>query len=158
MTFRFLSLIVLLLQLSGQLAAQEAERGQAFETCTLIGCDSAAVVSIQLSAGGIPKYDLRLDVDDAKVSCTFPELSGDVAFGSGMPCGRVANITVHKISSGKIEALLVIHSRPSRITSSLLASGNILVERVYLPVYVEHSPNGSNCEPHCRFWRTTWMI
>ena len=88
MTFRFLESYRAAIAVVGAISLRKKQKsGQALETCTLIGCDSAAVVSIQLSAGGIPKYDLRLDVDDAKVSCAFPELSGDVAFGSGMPCG-----------------------------------------------------------------------
>jgi hypothetical protein len=158
MTYRFLSLAALLLQLSGQLAAQETEKPQTLKTCTLLSCISAAAISIQLSDGGTPKYDVTLDIDGTKVVCTLPELSAYIPFGTGASCGSTANMSVQEESPGKIEALLVIHSRPKRIAISLLASGKTVAERVFLPEYTEHSPNGPNCEPQCWSWRTTWMI
>src|SRR5450432_3149893 len=144
MTYRIVSFATLLLLFLGQLTAQEPEKGQALDTCTLLGCISSAAISIQLANGGTPKYDLKLDLDGQFVTCTLPELSGHLPFGVGASCGSTANINVREVSPGKVEALIVIHAMPKRIAISLLAAGHAVADRVFVPTYAEHSPNGPN--------------
>jgi hypothetical protein len=158
MNYLLLSLAALPALLSGQFLPQKAGEPQTLTTCTLLGCFSAAAISIQLADGGVPKFDLTLNTGGKPVTCSLPDQSGYLPFGQGKPCGRTATVTVREVSPGKVEALLVIRGTPKSIAISLATSGHAVAQRTFTPEYVEHSPNGPNCEPHCRFWRFDWLI
>ena len=158
MIYRSLVLTALLLLLSGRLSAQQAESAQHLKTCTLKGCISSATIRIQLSGGWLPKFSSRLKIDGAKVTCAIPVLPDHVPFGVVARCGNVAEINVQRESSGNVEVSLVIYGTPTRITVSLVSSAETVAERVFLPAYEDNSPNGPDCESHCKFWRTTWRI
>lgn len=144
--------------LLGHVTLQAAEEHQTLETCTLLGCTTAAAVSIQLANGGVPKFDLTLNIDGKSVTCSLPEQSGDLPFGMGAPCGDATTINVREVTPGKVEALLAIRGTPKCIAISLFTSGRAVAQRTFKPKYVKASPNGPNCEPHCWFWRTAWLV
>lgn len=147
--------------------------GRAEKTCTLLGCFSMVVLSIQHESRRAPRFDVRIEVDGKTLVCPAPALAEDAP-----RCGDgTADIEIHEIQNcetveysprelrqvcrgtGTYEERVRIYAAPEHVTVSLqLGTGKVVETRTLTPEYEMQYPNGKDCDPVCRFWKTTWIL
>jgi hypothetical protein len=140
------------------------------QTCTLIGCQDGASLTIRRQSGQLPRVDLTVLVDGRKIEC--PALQGNNAFAScdgqvfvtsrevldcrQMPAG--AQVSQTCTATGRFEQTLEIPGTPSNVTITAREGTTPLAEKAFTPQYEAVKPNGPDCEPTCRQWSEAWEL
>jgi hypothetical protein len=163
-SLNLLILALLSIAVSGSVHAQNDAKGSRLNTCTLLACRSEADISIWRSGHQPPAYNVRVEIDGHSVTCAAP--TDQILGPFGAKCegdiyisiDEAFDCSVQCVDMGKREERLRIMGTPKRIKITLFDANRRALERVFLPEYAIHSPNGSDCLPHCAFWRSTVVV
>jgi len=150
------------------LVAAGAGGCERLHSCSLIGCQDGASLSLRRGDDMPPGLALSLELDGRTVECPAPPVGGSA------PCDTTVSIESREMVSctevqtkeargltcvpnGKFEEIISIRGTPAsvRVTTHAGADGT---ERTFQPQYKTSQPNGPDCEPTCRQWSEVWVL
>jgi hypothetical protein len=139
-------------------------------TCTLIGCQDGATLTLRRQGGQLPSFALTVQMDGHTIECPAPP--GNNAFAR---CNEQAFVTTREAQdcqpsrvgdsvvvtctgTGRFEQILEITGTPASVKVAARAGAAPIAEKTFTPQYQSVQPNGPQCDPTCRQWSDTWEL
>jgi hypothetical protein len=139
-------------------------------SCTEASCSDAATITTKLSAAGAPlgTHSFALEIDGAPQTCTVEFVTEtEVAYGqcsgeASLSFGPVIEVTtingenVEEPIPGEFRWQIDIEAQPAEIQVVHTHAGNTFLDQTASFTYMEHRPNGPDCEPVCMIASVEW--
>ena len=139
-------------------------------TCLLLACQiPESVISVRSRTNRAPRFDVGLEIDGKSIRCklaTIGDADDDILHPN---CSGVAHLAVRNaldcsdkrvgcIDLHRLEETIGIYGTPAEVKVMLIDGERVVAEKTFSPTYEVSYPNGSECEPQCKSWRTVWTV
>jgi hypothetical protein len=139
-------------------------------TCLLLACQiPESVISVRSRTNRAPRFDVGLEIDGKSIRCkleTIGDADDDVLHPN---CSGIAHLVVRNawdcsdklfgcIDMHRLEETIGIYGTPSEVKVTLVDGDRTVAKKTFSPEYEVTYPNGPQCDPGCKNWRTVWTV